>query len=191
MKTIFPKNIAKRLSRITIVSLALLLILSACQAQTSPTAYPPTGIQPSTGETTGAYPAPPEPTTYVIETIPTPQGDMSTVTGYILKNKTSPTPPGTVLLALGKVIIGPDGMPMVARFDRDEAPHTLTDINGRFVFTDVPPGQYTLIVDRISDAFMLKHPDTGEDFIITASAGEIVDLGEIVYNTLPGVPEGK
>ncbi len=189
MKNVLTHIIPKYLTLISIMSL---LALNACQAETPPTAYPPAQHTqpPNTGEIAGSYPAP-EPTTYVIEVIPTPQGETSTVTGYILQNKASPTPPHVVLLALAKVIIGPDGAPMVARFDRDEAPHTLTDTNGRFVFTDIPPGQYALILDRISDAFMLMHPDTGEDFIITATAGEIVDLGKIVYNTLPGVPEGK
>ncbi len=186
MKTISPRN---TFSSLALVIAILLPLLSACQPQQTPTAYPAASA-PERAEPGSAYPAP-EPTVFVIETIPTPAGETATVTGYILQDKSNPKPPAVMLLALARVIIGPDGAPMVARFDRDEAPHTLTDINGRFVFTDIPPGQYAIIVDRISDAFMLKHPDTGDDFIIEVPSGEVVDLGKIVYNTLPGVPEGK
>ncbi|RMF50088.1 MAG: hypothetical protein D6755_01625 [Anaerolineae bacterium] len=157
-----------------------LTLLSACGGGTAPAAEPT------------AYPAPPRPTEYIITTLPTPKSDSGIITGYLLENKANPTAPSsTVLLALAKIIPGPDGQPMVARFNREEAPHTLTDVNGRFVFKDIPPGQYGLIVDRISDAFLLNDPDTGGDFIFTATAGEVLDLGNLVYDAIPGVPEGK
>ena len=176
-----------------LVIVLLALVLSACQGQTSaePTVYPPPPGSAGEAQPAEGYPGPATPTTYVIEEIPTPGQETGTVTGYILVNKTSPAPAGTVLLALAKVIPGPDGTPMVASFNRNEAPHALTDSNGRFVFSDVPPGQYALILDRISDAFMLNHPENGEDFIITVTAGEATDLGEIVYASLPGSVEGQ
>ncbi len=176
-----------------LVIVLLMLVLSACQGQSpaEPTVYPPPPSSAGEAQSPQGYPGPATPTTYVIEEIPTPGKNTGTVIGYILTNKTSPTPAGTVLLALARVIPGPDGTPMVASFNRNEAPHALTDANGRFVFSEVPPGQYALILDRISDAFMLNHPESGEDFIITVSAGEATDLGEIVYASLPGSIEGK
>ncbi len=149
------------------------------------------GGTPGTPKAT-AYPVPPSPTQYTITTLPTPKDDTGIITGYLLENKTHPSAPsGTVVIALATIVPGPDGTPMVARFNREEAPHTLTDSNGRFVFEDIPPGQYGLIVDRISDAFLLNDPETGGDFIFTVTAGEMLDLGNLVYESIPGVPEGK
>ncbi len=176
-----------------LIIVLLMLVLSACQGQSpaEPTVYPPPPGNTGAAQPPEGYPGPATPTAYVIAEVPTPGTDTGTVVGYILTNKASPTPAGTVLLALARVIPGPDGTPMVASFNRNEAPHALTDANGRFVFSEVPPGQYALILDRISDAFMLNHPDSGEDFIVAVAAGEETDLGEIIYASLPGSIEGK
>ncbi len=169
----------------------LVSILAACQNKPTaalPEEYPPPQ---ATKSQTEGYPAPSTVTPFIINEIPTPTKGTATIVGHLMVNKEAPVPIETTLLALAKVIPGPDGTPMVARFNRNEAPHTLTDENGLFVFTNIPPGQYAIIVDRISDAFMLNHPDTGEDFIISAVADEVTDLGAITYNTLPGYSEGK
>lgn len=121
----------------------------------------------------------------IIDTIPTPVStDTSTVTGFLLQNKENPRATQNAILYLG-VVMMVDGTPVAGRLNRSEAIGTKTDANGLFIFTDVPEGTYILILDRISDSFMLQHPDTGEEMLIEVDGGQVIDLGNLVYTQLP------
>lgn len=53
------------------------------------------------------------------------------------------------------------------------------------LFVDVPSQQYALILDRISEAFLLNSPDDNSDMLLDPEAGEILDVGRLVYTSLP------
>lgn len=119
--------------------------------------------------------------------VPTPsQADHSTITGFLMTNKESPTSVGEAVLYLATIHTDETGKPLAASFDRQTAPRTQTDAAGRFVFVDVPSQQYALILDRISETFLLKSPDDNSDMILTPGAGKVLDVGRLVYDTLPG-----
>ena len=122
-----------------------------------------------------------------ITSIPTPTSDKSTVTGVLKVNPGTPTPAGGVILYLVAILPEAKGTPYLSAFDRSSSPKTVTDPSGRFVFVEVTAAKYTLILDIVVQSYMLNNPKpTPGDFIIEAKAGQIVDLGDLVYVSLPG-----
>jgi|WetSurMetagenome_2_1015567.scaffolds.fasta_scaffold108197_1 hypothetical protein len=118
--------------------------------------------------------------------VPTPsKHDRSTITGFLMTNKESPTPALGVFLYLATIHTDKTGKPLAASFDRQTAPRAQTDAAGRFVFVDVPSQQYALILDRISETFLLNSPSDNGDMLLTPEAGEILDVGRLVYSSLP------
>jgi hypothetical protein len=162
-----------------VVLLVILVLANGCSSPPSPTEGP-------TGEAASPLVSPlPNPTLPPLP--PTPSSlDVGTVVGVMLQgSRSSSEPVEGVILALGTVLTLSDGTPAMARLNRQEAPRTQSDADGSFVFTDVPPGQYSLFVDLINRAVALRDPDTGGDFYVEVNAGEVTDLGDMVYSSLP------
>lgn len=132
------------------------------------------------------YPAPLEPEFIEILVVPTPTADMGVLTGYIINRLEDGTvePFAPKILALGD-IVSVEGQPLAASLPTFGALKTLTDSHGRFVFDRVPPGNYVLIVDNLSETYMLNDPVTNGDFIFEIVAGQVTDLGEMTFDQLP------
>jgi hypothetical protein len=149
------------------LSMLVSLVLSACQA------LPPTVfVSPTLASNTF--------------TSPVPSSDRGSITGILQRNTSSPVSVNDAILYLGSVHLDAGGTPILAGLDKQAAPRTQTDQSGRFVFADVPPGTYVLILDRIHEAFLLNDPTSGKDLLIKLQAGQILDLGKLVYASLPG-----
>jgi len=179
------------------VVVVLVLFLSACSSTPSPaptqhlpaypilqspapvseSAYPPPGVAAPTTE--------PLPLLTVVPTPSTP--DKATITGVLLLNPGSPHPATGVILALADIIPEANGTPWVAGFERQSSPHTQTDGAGRFVFVDIQPGKYSLVLDKLNDAYLLGNPKDGADLIFEPQPGQVLDLGDLIYASLPGV----
>jgi hypothetical protein len=140
-------------------------------------AYPPPGVATPTTE--------PLPFLTVIPTPSTP--DKATITGVLLVDPGSPLPATGVILALANIVPEAKGTPWVAGFERLSSPHTQTDGAGRFVFVDIEPGKYALVLDRLNEAYLLGNPKDGADLIFEPQAGQVLDLGDLIYNSLPGL----
>jgi hypothetical protein len=158
-----------------LISIFPLILLVACSSQPIPQAT--VSGQVATSESTAT------PT----RSIPTPIAGAGIVAGTMLLNSVSPEPAYPVLLVLAEVI-EVDGKPMVAGFDRATAPSTLTESDGAFIFTDVKPGKYALVVDKIIDAFLLNNPKDGGDLLFEVKPGEITDAGTLIFDSLPITP---
>jgi hypothetical protein len=117
--------------------------------------------------------------------MPTPSDEQAVITGVLLQGTSELKPVVNAILYLADIINSSDGIKAAASFDRQSSPNTQTDKNGRFVFTEVEPGEYALVLDRIYNSFLLQDPDGG-DFLFTAEAGEVLDLGDLDYLSLPG-----
>lgn len=158
------------------------LVLAGCR--------PGSGPGPGPGLTAEPYPAGnatvagPIPTSIV----PTPSAaDKSTITGRLQVNPADPHPVVGAILYLAEIIPESSGTPYLAGFERTHSPRTLTDAAGQFVFVDVDPQQYSLVLDRVSEAYLLGHPNQAPgDFIFEAVAGQVLDLGTLTYVSLPG-----
>ncbi len=79
----------------------------------------------------------------------------------------------------------------VAAMDPVNSPRTLSDDQGRFMFPNVAPGNYGLVLYAITTSYMLNQPDTGDSMLITVTAGNQIDLGTLVYSSLPIGPQPK
>jgi len=183
------------------ITFGLILILSACSTATQ--APPTQAVNPPPQQTlsypapdqTPAYPAPyvysttdssyPSPNTQAsINPVPTyttnPQ--MGNVTGKILRKDTAIK---YINLYLANVIQDEAGKDIVAGLDRVNSPSTVTDQNGSFAFINVEAGRYALILDIVSNQFLLNYPDNDQPIIIVVEKGKEVSLGDLNYSSLP------
>jgi len=179
----------KRMKRLVIAWALLVFFLAACRTPATPPVLPTSSGYPvpSTPGRSTAYPGP-DSTPIFIPLIPSPSAsDKATITGILqVRDQGQPKPVSGVILALAAIVPEAQGTPWLASYDRDRAYRTLTDSVGRFVFVDVPATSYGLVLDRIDQSFLLGDPKSGGDLFLKPQSGRILDLGELLYESLPG-----
>jgi hypothetical protein len=97
-------------------------------------------------------------------------------------------PAAGVIVALAPVLPDAKGTRTLASYNPVTASRALTDASGHFVITNVRPATYALILDRVIESYMLNKPNSGGDMVFTPQAGQVLDLGKLVYDKLPGSP---
>jgi hypothetical protein len=105
--------------------------------------------------------------------------------GYVLGkllNKNTPIP--NISLYLAEVITDSTGKQQVAGLDPRNSPNTITDEQGNFVFTQLKPGSYALILDIVTNQFLLNYPNTEKPIILQVEAGKENNLGDLNFNDL-------
>ena len=181
-----------------VLSLIFLLVMASCGDNPEPT--PMATDAPSTvptEDTTPSSPLPtpmapgeqspiPTPTTGAAEDY-TPPPDSGAVRGELLRGD-PPVPFGRGILYLGSVVTQGDGVPVMASLNKATAPSAGLGPSGEFLFTEVPEGRYALVLDVIASTVILRNPDDGSDLLIEVEAGQVVDLGELVYSDMPPSP---
>ncbi len=100
-------------------------------------------------------------------------------------------PVRNAILYLARTLKDSAGNESVAVMDPVNSPKTLSDDEGRFMFPNVEPGNYGLVLFAITTSYMLNQPDTNESFVITVTAGNQTDLGTLIYSSLPIGPRLK
>jgi hypothetical protein len=86
------------------------------------------------------------------------------------------------------VISDPTGQYRVTGLDRATAPLAVTDEQGYMSFANLAPGEYALIIDNVTQGWLLPET-TGKGAIsVKVEAGKLVDLGELKYQSLPITP---
>lgn len=98
-------------------------------------------------------------------------------------------PAKNALLYLAETVKDSAGIDSFAAMDRIRSPKAVTDDQGRFVFSNVPPGNYGLILDVITNSYLLMKPGSQEALLIGMTADKQTDLGTLVYDSLPILPE--
>jgi hypothetical protein len=163
----------------------------------------PPALPPPTAEEAPAYPAPPtrdpgpypeaaeaEPTapaeapTFVPET-PAPESPpegLATITGTLMR-QVEGLPPSAVAdtsLYLAALLTDESGQVSgLARLNEGTAPHTRTNAAGQFVFTDIEPGHYALILKTPLTLQPIKDATTSREIVMDVAAGDVVELGVI------------
>lgn len=168
----------------------LLLFLAGCAAVPPVPPTAPVSPQPTlSGVTT---PAPQEsplatPTAAPMSVEVTPAAGKGALTGRLI-NLTTNAPMPKQSLSLPSVICPAD----VAEEDKrdkcvygvDEAfdPSTLTDDNGYFVFNDLTPGEYVMLVGNPATKYTILSDDAKLPLVWRAEADKIVALGDLVVD---------
>jgi len=114
---------------------------------------------------------------------PTPAEGTAMVGGIILHVQPdgSLEPMKNVWLGLARLVKADDGETEVARFSEKESPKTMAGANGEFVFADVPPDTYNLVVVMANSPYFMRDYKTGESIVFAVKAGDTFDLGEVRF----------
>lgn len=105
------------------------------------------------------------------------------LTGTLLLNN-NPLP--DVPLYLGRLVTDDQGRELVAGYDRTSLLRGVTDENGKFVIMNIPEGRYGLILDIITQAYLLDTPDGSQSLLFSVTNGQTTDLGVLDYSKLSG-----
>jgi hypothetical protein len=177
-----------RLLKLLFVFVSVLLM--SCAAHPTPAAPASTqsikGTQPNQIKEQTGYPAPGE--TGAIETaLPTQTADpnLGSVKGKLLQ---SGKPIKNANLYLAVAVKNSDGKEIAATMNRDTSPQCITDDLGQFVFINVPPGNYRLVLDMILEQYLLLNPKDNTLMTFDIVAGKQTDLGTMDYGDFPNQP---
>lgn len=120
---------------------------------------------------------------------PTLDPNRSVITGVLLSTADGTARPiAHVSIYLAEALKDAAGIERVASYSPMDSPRAFTDAEGRFWFYNVKPGRYGLILDAVVQGFLLSKPGTEESLLIDAKAGQITDLGNLSYDSLPVPP---
>lgn len=168
----------------------IVFLLSACSSAPTPLATP-------TSITNGVEPAPypinhypnPYPDGNVITLvatagpIPTPGQDTGVVTGRFLGDN---KPVANAILYLAEVKKGENNKEMMAAYSEIDSPKAYTDANGNFVFANIPPGKYGMVLNVVAAEYLLQEPkNSSKDLLFIVEAGKTLNLGDLAYTDLP------
>jgi hypothetical protein len=179
-----------------------LILLVACTGE-APSTLSLTVISPTSASSSG-YPAPASlgpypgvgqtaeasgiPTAVPIDpaTLPTPDPLLGSVEGVLnLEIDGEPQPVPNQILYLARVLTDTEGKESVASFSRTDSPRTVSGAQGEFKFINVEPGKYGLVIDTVTDSFLLGNPADGGNLLALVESGVEFDFGELVYTDLP------
>jgi hypothetical protein len=148
----------------------------------------PPGLASPTSRAGGAdYPAPPSGPEGLVPEPPDPPREMpeaaaglGAVGGVLIQEVVGQgfIPMDPFELVLAEVVVDSEGNPTLIGFD-DAAPRAETFPTGVFLFTDVPPGTYGLVVNLAVTQYAIKNPD-GTTMLVTVEPGQVIDLGQVI-----------
>jgi hypothetical protein len=112
--------------------------------------------------------------------IPTPADTTAVIHGTILSKETNKPPEAIFYLAVNSTANTKDA-PAVLAFSNQNSPRAeVTDV-GEFVFRNVEPGQYAMMLWFPSkEPYFIQALD-GQDYMwVNVSAGDMLELGEVI-----------
>lgn len=156
-----------RIRYILAVTWVTLLLLVSCDLP-QPSLVP--GTSPLTSPLSVEMPRP----TLVV---PAPNLGTGVVIGAVVVRDTQ-QPMSGIGLYLGRNIGSESDSPLYG-VDPQTAPYVVADDYGRFVFADVPPGEYVLVLWTPHQSIMVSDIATGGALQFTVAEGQIADLGTV------------
>lgn len=114
--------------------------------------------------------------------VDTPTKGNGNVTG-VLNLKGSPVK--EINLFLAGFVQDSSGNDAVAYISPGKSPETTTDDQGNFTFYNVPVGNYGIVLEYISDTFILLTPDGSTTLMVNVEDQKTTNLGLLDYDDLP------
>jgi hypothetical protein len=162
--------------------------VSEAEAPTQPSAEAAYPGAPATVTRDSGYPSPSR-SEDLLATPPDPArifpevpADRGVVGGVLVQQVTEDgyLPVTPLALALGDYLENSRGEPALIRYN-DSSPHAQIFNTGVFMFSDVEPGIYALVINLGFAQFVIQN-DRGYDLVVEVKAGEAVDLGQVFVN---------
>lgn len=144
--------------------------------------YPPPAIIP----TVAGYPEPNSDLGVELDATPGPVPEPSSSSGVVvgvIQVNNEPIPNLTIYLA--EVLTDGEGLERVASYDRVMSPRAFTNEDGQFVFSNILPGRYGLVLDTVLSAYLLHLPQEDTAMVITVEAGQVTEIELLDYDSLP------
>ena len=116
--------------------------------------------------------------TVVLDTTPVP--GKGNVTGVMIRapRGVDPYPMADTKLYLAEMLRNAKGdLAGLAGVDEERAPFTWTDSKGQFVFTDVQPGHYALVIKHPLTLVLAHDDPSNRDIVVEVVAGQVQDIG--------------
>jgi hypothetical protein len=154
---------------ILLMCVSVVLLISACMTPPQATQSPLQQPNAATSSPVATPTTEPKPPALKIE-----KPGTATVGGRLLRLNNTPIKNTTVYVAAIENTTGAK----LASIDPVVAPHVDTDANGYFVFSDLTPGQYALIMSTPRGLIL---PETGDKKSVTlaAQADQATDIGSV------------
>jgi hypothetical protein len=151
----------------------LLVVLTGCAGET-PTSTPAPAATASVAAT---------PTRQAAVVVTPATDQVGTVTGTLirLQPNAGATPFTDADIYLGNILKSTEGQEGLVAVDKATSPKAVIDAQGRFVFSNIAPGRYGLMLDTPLGIILLHQPETGGDLIVEVAGGKVLDLGELKY----------
>ncbi len=156
------------------ILMVVVLIVSGCTG----TSTPQVTLSPLESPSQSVMPTSPVATPFVV---PIPSEGLSVITGVFVDSQTRHAPIEGVLY-LGEVLSLDSGQPVVS-LDQQTAFFAIPTESGEFVFKDVTPGKYGLILVTPDYSFLVDDPKGGGSLMLTVEAGETLNLGRLEIPT--------
>jgi hypothetical protein len=120
-------------------------------------------------------------------TVPAPSGEKSTLAGQVVSNNNQ-APIQRTVVQLAQIYRDTKTNEAVYALDLARAPGGFTDENGHFAITDVPPGEYAIMVgDYYGVNDIVREGNNAR--IFKTEAGKALNIG--VVQVKPEVTKGK
>lgn len=111
--------------------------------------------------------------------IPEPSPDLGVIVGQLLTPGPGGEPYYATLYLAQTIEASEAGYPPIISFSENQDPVAQQDKSGRFLFVNIPPGEYALAIWSPISSTVIQDPETGDYLVFEVKAGEITDLGVI------------
>jgi hypothetical protein len=113
--------------------------------------------------------------------IPTPEEDAGVVIGEVF-SVTADSPLAGQAIYLGERVPLSPGPGYLVTIQQQASPHVISDEKGRFVFSDIPPGDYPILVWTPFNSYVVPDAKGKRELSVVVEAGKITNLGRIEIN---------
>jgi hypothetical protein len=111
-------------------------------------------------------------------TVPTPGPDAGVIVGTVFSTKMNGPLPNMGVY-LGEYMYMTPGPDYLVTIRQESSQHTFTDSEGRFVFDNVPPGKYPILLWTPFSSHVIPDEKREKELVVEVTAGKVIDLDQL------------